>query len=280
MSVNEPPPIPVPRADKKLGQHYLNDKKIIQKICFDFDQDCKSILEIGPGPGILTETLAEHKRPFNVIEKDKRFLDNLKQFLSGDQILFTDALEVDLVDFLHSQGHHEDVWLVSNLPYNISAPLIIRFLQVPTLKYMTLMMQKEVGEKIFNWSGKSRPKQMSSLMALCQQYYDISLNTHVPPGAFSPPPKVDSVVLSFVRKEHPSIDLSYFATYESFLKKLFAQRRKQIGNNIKGHFDRDRFEEGLNQLGRKITDRSEVLTVEEMAKLFHFVVLDPYKERI
>lgn len=260
--------ISYPKANKNLGQHYLKCQTTIAKICSDFAKDAQYIIEIGPGPGVLTKSLKLHKKPFQVIEKDSRFVPNLKEHLTGDQILITDALEVDLAQYFHSLDWQNNIWLVSNLPYNISAPLMIHFTPVTAIKFMTLMMQKEVGEKVYNWSGVKKVKQMGPLMGLMQNYFDISLKCPVSPGAFSPPPKVDSVVLSFTRKENPEVELEHFENYQHFLRTLFHNRRKQMANVAKNSFKIEAFEAALRDLGKKLTDRAETLDIHQCALLY------------
>lgn len=256
----------LPFADKKLGQHFLRDQNVINQICSDFGREADYILEIGPGPGILTKHLCLHKKPYTVIEKDGRMVDYLKEYLSGDQILITDALEVDLTDYLNQLGWSDNVWLVSNLPYNVSVPLLINFMKATPIKYMTLMFQKEVGEKAFDISGCGN--NMGSLMSLTQNYFDVSLKCPVLPGAFVPPPKVDSVVLSFKRKEIPEVPQVEFSTYEGFLRKLFAHRRKQVGSVLKAHFEKEKIEQALAEIDLDRTIRSEKFTLDQVQHLY------------
>src|SRR5690606_31558120 len=119
---------------------------------------------------------------------------------------------------------------VSNLPYNVSVPLTLSFLRVPEIKNMTLMYQKEVAEKIL---PKDPRNAMGSLHALTVSQFDVSHVVHAPPGAFVPPPKVDSLVLNFRRKEVPLVPLERVDVFEEFLRLVFAQRRKQLGGILK-----------------------------------------------
>lgn len=256
----------LPWADKKLGQHFLRDQNVIATIATDQVKESEYILEIGPGPGILTEFLCKHNKPFHVIEKDPRMSEYLKKHISGDQILITDALEVDLESYLSTLGWNEKVWLVSNLPYNVSVPLLIKFLRVPAIERMTLMFQKEVGEKVLNW--KADENGMGSLMALTQNYFHVNLKCPVPPEAFVPPPKVDSIVLSLVRNPFPAIGLDEFESYEKFLRQLFANRRKQVGSVLKPYFDKEKIEEALAKIKLDRTIRAERFTLEQVQFLY------------
>ena len=261
----------LPLANKSLGQHFLKDQTVIKKITSDFSGCAEAIVEIGPGPGILTESLAlrakEENLPFFVIEKDDRFPEYLRQFIDDAQITMTDALAVNLSAFFAEKKiADKKIWLVSNLPYNISTPLLINFLKAPEIKFMTLMFQKEVADKVFPFS--TTKNFMGSLHALSLCYFDCELLLKVPPGAFSPPPKVDSAVLTMKRKETPLVPLEEFAVFEKFLRLLFAQKRKQLGGLLKSSFPLEIIESSFSALSIPLTIRAEALTLEQVIALY------------
>jgi 16S rRNA (adenine1518-N6/adenine1519-N6)-dimethyltransferase len=258
----------LPVAKKALGQHFLVDQKIISKITDDFSQESEAIVEVGPGPGILSEGLSKHELPFQVIDKDERFPEYLKEFLPEENIHITDALEWDFEGGFKDWGWQEKtIWLVSNLPYNVSTPLLINFLQAPSIKYMTLMFQREVADKVFAIDTR-KGKAMNSLMALSQTYFDVGLLCKVPPGAFSPPPKVDSAVLSFKRKDTPIVPLADFKSFERFLRHLFQFKRKQMGKILKSNYSIECLEKTWNELSLSPQTRAEALTLEDIQKLY------------
>ncbi len=256
----------LPLADKRLGQHFLKDQKVIDQICQDLPFETQYILEVGPGPGVLTQFLSLHKKPLHVIEKDPRMVEYLKKYITGDQIMVTDALELDLKTYLCHLGWEDHIWLVSNLPYNVGVPLLVRFIQASPIKSMTLMFQKEVGEKIFDFSGCQNS--MGSLMALTQNYFDVHFKCPVLPNSFVPPPKVDSIVLGFRRKKDPEIGLEKFKHYESFLRKLFSHRRKQVGGVLKNDYKKEMIEQSLEELGLDRTKRAEVFSLSQVQSLY------------
>lgn len=258
--------LPLPYADKSLGQHFLRDQKVIENICNDFKSEASNILEIGPGPGILTEFLAKHGLPFMVIEKDLRFKEYLLQFLDEEQIYMGDALKVDLEDFIAKNFKEKNVWLVSNLPYNVGSPLLINFLQAPSIKQMTLMFQKEVADKVFAFATSKNA--MNSLMALSQTYFECDLLLKVPPGAFNPPPKVDSAVLTMTRIENPVISLSEFLTFEKFLRLVFSQKRKQLGGILKSQYKPEMIQSIFSELNIELTVRAEALSLTQIQTLY------------
>lgn len=221
-----------PEAKKSLGQHFLTDKNVINKICQDFAALAEVIIEIGPGPGVLTKTLALHQKPFFVVEKDDRMIENLKNYTESDHIFHQDALKFEWKAWLENfKLSGKEIWLVSNLPYNISVPLLITFTQEKDLKYLTLMFQKEVGAKIVNFQQEKNFS--NSLAILMDNYFETKVLSKVSPGAFSPPPKVDSIVISFKRKSQPVVPIGEFRNLEKFLRDLFAFKRKQIGSVLK-----------------------------------------------
>ena len=175
---------PVPYQN--WGQHFLRDHKIIQKIVQDCPPHCQGILEIGAGTGALTNALAQLKKPLVAIERDHRFQTILEGFVRPDHLIMADALAVDYAKIAQNQLSGRPLWLVSNLPYQISAPLMVRFFSLPFVQAMTLMMQKEVGQKIF--PPRHTKNSASSLFALGQTYFTIKKLSSVSPAAFFPPP--------------------------------------------------------------------------------------------
>ena len=249
---------PLPFALKRLGQHYLSDKNIIDLICTDFSNIDYPILEIGPGPGILTQHLSQLERTLIVIEKDTRFEENLLEFLTPEQIIWGDALKLDFPELFKDW---DKVWLVSNLPYNVASPLLVNFIQEPKIKAMTLMFQKEVGNRILT-------KDMNSLGALSNTFFNIKMLCEVPPGAFLPPPKVNSIVLSFERLENPEVNLSEFPQFETFLRNLFKMRRKQVGKVLKTTFEKVKVEKVLADLNIDTKTRAEAFSLREVIDLY------------
>ena len=182
-------------ANKALGQHFLTSSKVIEAIVTDFSGLYETIIEVGPGAMAITKSLCKIEKPFFVIEKDTRFKELYSNHLEDSQVIFTDALCFDFDQFIEIKNLQGPIWLVSNLPYNISTPLFIKFLQCEAIKYMTLMFQKEVALKIF--PDQRKKNQLASLNILAKNYCDISKVVEAPPGAFSPPLKVDSLVINF-----------------------------------------------------------------------------------
>ena len=257
----------LPRANKDLGQHFLRDSKIIQGITSDYADQADIIVEVGPGPAILTESLSRHGKPLFVIEMDRRFQEYLEKWVESDKIIFTDALQFNWQGFIQqNQLQDKKIWLVSNLHYNITAPHFISFLKIPQICFMTLMFQREVGEKTYQHPSKKN--QMNSLLALGQNYFDSKLLLKVHPGAFNPPPKVESVVVSYQRKLAPEIPIEEFSRLENFLRTLFQFKRKQLGSVLKALLN-DQKEEFFSNIPIKSSSRAESLTIDDIYLLYN-----------
>lgn len=250
-----------PKADKSLGQHYLKDKTIIEKIHLDAPNDYDLIVEIGPGPATLTQGLSEMNKPLFLIEMDDRFLPQLEELPNLKKIFLEDALQFDWNKFC--QENPGRIWLVSNLPYNISSQLFISFLKVPAITKMTLMYQKEVGEKTYE--RLNTKNQMNSLLSLSLSFTQPKLLSKVAPGAFNPPPKVDSVVVSYDILNEPKIARDEFKSFETFIRILFSQKRKQLGRVLKSETN---LIEKLRESQFELTRRAETLSFQEVLMIY------------
>lgn len=253
-----------PMANKSFGQHFLNSPTVINKITSPLPDGVDCIVEIGPGPAVLTPHLAKYGKPLFVIEMDERFVELLAPVVGADNIYRQDALLFDWNKFLSEKGF-KSIWLVSNLPYNVSVPLTLSFLRIPEITHMTLMYQKEVAQKILPNDPRNA---MGSLHAMCLSQFELKHVVYAPPGAFVPPPKVDSQVLGFKRKASPDIPLTDIDAFESYLRLAFGQRRKQLGGILKGEWGAEKTTERLAKAGIDPQVRAEALTYEHVLKLF------------
>lgn len=253
-----------PMANKSFGQHFLSSSHVISKITSPLPHDIDAIVEIGPGPAVLTPHLASYKLPVFVIEMDERFVELLSPVVGPDHVFRQDALEFDWNDFLESRKL-KSIWLVSNLPYNVSVPLTLSFLRIPQISHMTLMYQKEVAQKILPNDPRNA---MGSLHVLCRSQFELKHVVYAPPGAFVPPPKVDSQVLSFKRKVNPDIPLRDVDSFEKYLRLVFSQRRKQLGGILKNEWGTELTQERLQASNLSPQVRAEALSYEDVIKLF------------
>ncbi len=210
------------KANKELGQHFLKNQSDVIKICNTIDNESKSLIEVGPGPGVLTQELVNKELPLNIIEKDTRFIEHLQSLSKTLKVFNEDAMVFDF-----SKLQIENTWLVSNLPYNISVPLTMNFIEFSFIRGMTLMYQKEVGDKIL-----ITPKS-NLLSMIINPFYEVKRLMNLKPGAFNPPPEVDSTVLIFKKVDSPLIKRENLQNYKTFVKHLYSFKRKQIKGNLK-----------------------------------------------
>lgn len=254
-----------PTANKSFGQHFLSSQTVIKKITSPLPEKTDAIVEVGPGPAVLTPHLKAYGLPLSVIEMDERFVELLAPVVGEENVYRQDALLFDWKNFLHEKKFSK-VWLVSNLPYNVSVPLTLSFLRTPEIHQMTLMYQKEVAEKIL---PKDPRNAMGSLFALVRTQFDVFHVVNAPPGAFVPPPKVDSQVLGFRRKETPLIPLSQVDEFEKYLRLAFSQRRKQLGGILKAEWGAEPTAAALAAAIIEPSIRAEALTLDQVLNLFH-----------
>ena len=246
------------RAKKHLGQHFLNDENIARKIAdlLSF-QGYDRVLEIGPGMGVLTKYLLARTEGLSVIELDRESVDYLSSQFPGlkGRILQGDFLKLDLEQAF--DGHQ--VAIIGNFPYNISSQILFR-----VIRYRHLvpefggMFQKEVAQRIAEGPGS---KTYGILSVITQAFYDVEYLFTVPPGVFSPPPKVDSGVIRLVRKDDIGlpVDPDFFF---KVVKTAFNQRRKTLRNSLKSLGISDKFSEDAI-----FARRPEQLSVEEFLEL-------------
>jgi 16S rRNA (adenine1518-N6/adenine1519-N6)-dimethyltransferase len=259
------------RPKKSLGQHFLKDKSVPPRIAQAAKLEPGDfVLEIGPGLGVLTEELARCLDPQRgrllAVELDNTLLPRLQErFASHPHVSFlhADALDVDPGALTEGRAYK----LVANLPYYITSAILRHFLETdarPTS--MTVMVQREVAERMV-----ARPPEMS-LLAVAVQFYGLpKIVFRVPPGAFNPPPKVDSAVVHitvYQPGEHPAI----VASETDFFKVAqagFGQRRKQLANTLSSglNLPKEQVAAQLAQAGIDPTRRAETLSLQEWAAI-------------
>ncbi|MGF1509008.1 MAG: 16S rRNA (adenine(1518)-N(6)/adenine(1519)-N(6))-dimethyltransferase RsmA [Myxococcota bacterium] len=232
---------------KSLGQNFLVDERILDRIAtvategsmLDTPGGTTTALEIGPGPGTLTERLAR-VGPVHAIEKDRRWFEFLRGHFAGDSsvtLVQGDALEQSWSDV------GEGSVLVGNLPYYISAPLLIRALKHRRhFRQATFMLQDEVASRLVAHAGTKVYGRLSVMTQLCGEVRKI---LRVPPGAFWPRPKVGSAVVRILFRDR--IDDPTFSRLEEVVQRAFAQRRKRLSNALTAGLDPKEAEKVLRQ---------------------------------
>jgi len=253
------------KAKKYLGQHFLTDETIAEKIAESLSfSGYNYVLEIGPGMGVLTKYLLKRDITTHVIEIDSEAVDYLKnEYLNlADRIIEQDFLKYDL-----TQIFKEDQFaIIGNFPYNISTQIVFKTLEMRNqIPEFSGMFQKEVAKRICSKEGS---KVYGILSVLTQAFYDAEYLFTVPPSVFNPPPKVESGVLRLKRKENFTL-----ACNEAYLfkvvKQAFQQRRKTLRNSLKT------FNLSDNLKANVIFDkRPEQLNVEQFIELTQLIEND------
>jgi 16S rRNA (adenine1518-N6/adenine1519-N6)-dimethyltransferase len=259
----------LPRAKKSFGQHFLKDRSVLKKIIAAADiRPGEAVLEIGPGTGVLTQALLDAGANVTAIEADRDLVALLHEKF-GDRITLIQANALNVSSFMfHDSGYK----LIANIPYNITSAVIEKFLtEDPRPIRMVLLVQKEVADRM-----TAKPPNMSVLSVACQLYADVKKVANVPPGAFSPPPKVDSaiVVLDVAATfRSPGGGLKTAATDPEHIIALakagFRARRKQLHRNLAdaGVAPSEMVKKTLEHMGLTPNVRAEQLTVENWRQL-------------
>lgn len=224
------------RAKKFLGQHFLKDENIAQKISDTLPvKGAKNVLEIGPGTGILTKHLLQKEGYLTVMELDRDSAAYLKQAFKTDHPDFSfknfSVIEADFLKFdLTTLFPDQEFCITGNFPYNISSQILFKTLaHRDRIPFFSGMFQKEVGRRICEGPGS---KTYGILSVLTQAFYQAKYLFTVPPEVFLPPPKVESGVIELIRK--PSYQLPCDeALFFKVVKQAFQQRRKTLRNSLK-----------------------------------------------
>ena len=247
------------RPKKYLGQHFLKDKQIAAAIVDALRADgCDSVVEVGPGMGVLTHLLAERELPaFRVVEIDRESVDYLRHNVTGPvEIIEGDFLELDL----HPMGNR--IAVIGNFPYNISSQIFFKILDYRDHVSETVgMVQNEVAERICSQPGS---RVYGILSVLLRAWYDIEYLFTVSEHVFSPPPKVKSAVIRLTRNsvERLGCDEKLFV---SVVKRCFNQRRKMLRNPVKAMV-----KPGAGDLPL-LSRRAEQLSVSQFVELTNWV---------
>jgi 16S rRNA (adenine1518-N6/adenine1519-N6)-dimethyltransferase len=254
---------------KRLSQHFLVDRNILNKVIRTAQVDKGDIvLEIGPGLGEMTIELVKKAKRVIAIEIDPKLVEILKKKVISYPnvgVVKGDILKVDFHKLLHQEK--VPVKVVANLPYQISTPLLFRFIESRKLfSTLTLMLQKEVAERMVASPGS---KAYGPLSIFIQLFSDLSIRFFVKPSAFFPPPKVESAVIHMILRERPVLELGDERWFKKVVKGCFSYRRKTLINALR-HSELSlpkAVEERMERIGIDLRRRPETLTVQEFACL-------------
>jgi 16S rRNA (adenine1518-N6/adenine1519-N6)-dimethyltransferase len=255
------PPI-IPRPHKRLGQHFLIDPNIVRKIVAlaALGPD-DSVLEIGPGRGILTRALCATAGSVTAVELDPQLVEYLTKTLADCRNL--DLRRGDALEFpIHTLPAGTVV--VANLPYYVSTPLLFKLLDTPDrIDRMVLMLQTEVARRLV---AKPSTSEYGVLSVLTQYWTEPFLAFRVPATCFRPRPEVDSAVVRLMIRESPSVHVKDNALFARIVRAAFAHRRKTFSNSLRDEgLLAEQISRAMSQAGIDPSRRAETLTLAQFA---------------
>jgi 16S rRNA (adenine1518-N6/adenine1519-N6)-dimethyltransferase len=254
---------------KSLGQHFLLNPTTIEKILKGASlKSTDRVLEIGPGPGAMTEGLVRGAAEVVAVEKDSRFAQALKEKYSDlphFKIIEGDFLRLDLEKTLGLRGKWK---VIANLPYNVATEILFRlFASRHLFDSFHLMVQFEVAKRLTASPGT---KDYGILSVMSQLYSVNRIAMKLPPGAFTPPPKVHSAIVSFHLQPEPRFPVKNLPFFRSIVIASFGQRRKMIRNSLKAglpHIPVEKLDAALAAAGIRPEDRAEMVSIDRLVRL-------------
>ncbi|WP_305806321.1 16S rRNA (adenine(1518)-N(6)/adenine(1519)-N(6))-dimethyltransferase RsmA [Stenotrophomonas sp. YIM B06876] len=246
---------------KSLGQHFLADRTYVDRIVRAVNPKAGDrLVEIGPGQGAITLPMLRQHPQLTVIEFDRDLIAPLTEAaatLGELTIIHRDVLQVDFTELAAGT----QIRLVGNLPYNISSPILFHALEhAAAISDMTFMLQKEVVDRMAAAPGS---KVYGRLSVMLQAWCEVTSLFVVPPGAFRPPPKVDSAVVRLVPRDPAQVGINDKARFAEVVRAAFGQRRKTLRNALNGVCDAAQFEAA----GVRSDARAEQLEVADFIRL-------------
>lgn len=258
------------KFSKSLGQNFLTNKNIIDKIISGMElEDSDTVLEIGPGIGVITAEAAQKASKVIAVEIDKNLIPILSKTLSrfdNVKIVNEDILKTDVKELLAGEGVNR-VKVVGNLPYYITTPIIMKLLEEGIdAKTITVMMQKEVADRIKAGPGS---KTYGAISVAVQYYCTVDKIADVPRSVFMPQPNVDSVVLRLNIRKEPPIQVADRKLFFDCIRAGFGQRRKTLLNSLQaiGGTSKEVIAQALKAANIDCTRRAETLTLEEFGQI-------------
>ena len=254
---------------KSLGQHFLVDNNLSSRIVESAVITPKdTVVEIGSGRGALTQ----HFKKYNpkrviLVELDIRCYQELKQQYPKYEVINADAANFDFSSL--AKTTEEQFVVVSNLPYNASTAILENLIcSRSNIVRMSLMFQKEVAERVMANCGNA---EYGRLSLLSLEFYDVKKLFILKPNSFSPPPKVDSMVVTLSRRAEPLFKIEDRAFYDKLVKLVFSNRRKMLRRSLKGFMDQKIFDLLSTDGGINMEKRPQDLEPKEFAKMANFI---------
>ena len=256
---------------KSMGQNFLIDPQVPYDIAASSraDQSC-AVLEIGPGIGPLTAELAQRAAKVVSIELDKSLLPVLAETMAdfpNVEIVPGDAMKMDLNTLVEEKFEGLTPIVCANLPYNITTPILEKFVEAACFQSITVLIQKEVAKRLCAPQGSSDGGSFSLFL---QYYMETEYLFEVPADKFLPPPKVTSAVMRCVRREKPAVEVEDEAFFFKVMRGAFLLRRKKMVNSLASAlpgFSKETIQAAIEACGLSPTVRGEQLTLQDFANL-------------
>ncbi|MCD8144176.1 MAG: 16S rRNA (adenine(1518)-N(6)/adenine(1519)-N(6))-dimethyltransferase RsmA [Oscillospiraceae bacterium] len=259
------------RFSKSMGQNFLIQAWVPQEIAAVSGADENTgVLEIGPGIGPLTRELSRRAGKVTAVELDKSLLPLLAETLEGClnvNVIFQDILKLDLAALVTEEFPGLTPMVCANLPYNITSPVISRLLESRLFPVITVMIQKEVAQRICAQPGS---KDCSAFSLYCQYFASCEMLFDVPPDCFLPAPKVTSTVIQLRSREAPPVEVADEALFFRTIRAGFALRRKTLVNSLGTGFSdlsKEQLTAAIQSCGLSPTVRGERLSLTDYAAL-------------
>jgi 16S rRNA (adenine1518-N6/adenine1519-N6)-dimethyltransferase len=250
-----------------LGQHFLTNQGVLRKIVTAIDPGSEDVIvEIGAGHGDLTAALAEKAGRVIAVEKDERLVPALREAVPANvEVIHADILKLDWREIVKRAGTPA-LRLVGNVPYSISSHLLFHVLDDRELLCdCVFLLQKEVAERVTAGPGT---KSYAPLGILLQNEFEARIAFLVAPGSFSPPPKVQSALLTLRRRSAPLHPGVAEEPYRAFLRAAFAERRKMLWKNLARRATPAALERAYAEIGIPRNARAEQLRPDALFRLF------------
>ena len=243
---------------KSLGQNFLNDENIIDKIVKNSDIDKDTlVIEVGPGSGALSKKTIPLSGYTILYEIDIRLKDILNDALSGNdnyEIIFNDVLKQDLKKDI-SRFNYKKIYVVANLPYYITTPIISKLIDEISPDKIVIMIQDEVADRLCATVGN---KEYAMITVALGSKYNINKLFKVSRNCFTPAPNVDSAVISL--DKHNKYDIKNKDIFDKLIKDSFKFKRKNLRNNLKG-YDLNLIDNILKENNFSLNDRAEIIPI-------------------
>ncbi|NLM83886.1 MAG: 16S rRNA (adenine(1518)-N(6)/adenine(1519)-N(6))-dimethyltransferase RsmA [Clostridiales bacterium] len=259
------------RFSKSMGQNFLVDPSVPRAIAEKARAEGAGVLEIGPGVGILTRELARRAGKVTTVELDKRLLPILSETLHGfDNVTVVqgDIMRLSLQQLVSENMPGMARYVVcANLPYNITTPVLTRLYEARLFDTITVMVQREVAQRM---AAKAGTEEYGAFSVLTAYYADVKILFDVPPESFMPPPKVTSSVVRLAMRPAPPEGIQDEALFFRVVRAAFGQRRKTLVNALSaafGSLGKERLREAVVSCGFDERIRGEMLGLNDFAAL-------------